>query len=91
MELVLTKNDILTLDGDQSGLQLRCGTGRLWLTQSGDSRDYLLGPGQIHTIGRRGRVVIWALEAATLQTMSDAATAPTTDRWHLHFGAVASR
>lgn len=86
MELVLAKNDIVTLDGDQSGLQLHCRSGHLWLTQAGDSRDHLLAPGQHHTIARRGRVVIWALAPATLQTCSASAPAPAADRWHLHLG-----
>jgi hypothetical protein len=88
MELLLKGHDILTIDGDQRGLQLFCGSGRLWVTQQGDSRDYLLGPDQSHTVSCRGRVVIFALSPATLQTRTATRLAPAGGGWTLRLDAV---
>jgi len=85
MELVLNDNDILTIDGDQRGVQLCCRSGRLWITQEGDARDYLLGPGQVHTVSCCGRVVIWALTPATFATRATTWLAPAAGGWALRF------
>jgi len=62
MFLQLAKNELLTIDVKRNGLRVRCRSGRLWVTQAGDSRDHLLGAGQEVLLLRGGRVVIHALE-----------------------------
>lgn len=48
------------------GERVRCEGGLVWLTQSGDATDYLLRAGESFTAQRRGRVVVQALEPASL-------------------------
>ena len=38
--------------------QVRCERGAVWVTQEGDARDRVLGPGQRLTLTRSGKVVI---------------------------------
>ena len=67
MKIALKKQELLGLDGDARGICIRCEAGRLWITQAGDSRDHLLAVGDSFTVASRGRVVIVALEGASLE------------------------
>ena len=44
-----------------------CERGIVWLTQSGDTRDYLLRAGECFTVTRRGRIVAQAMEESLLR------------------------
>jgi len=44
------------------GQSIRCIRGALWVTQDGDPRDIILGPGERYEIDRPGGVVISAFE-----------------------------
>lgn len=46
------------------GLHVQCLSGSLWLTQDGDPRDIVLGPGEGATIERDGLSVVTALSDA---------------------------
>lgn len=76
MEIVLAKHETLVIDGAPRQIRIVCGSGRLWLTRSGDSRDYLLSAGTAMTIHGAGRIVIWALEPSTLQNITATVQAP---------------
>lgn len=62
MDMQMLKGELVTFDVDRPGVRIRCRSGRVWVTQAGDSRDYLLAAGQQVALRRRGRVVITALE-----------------------------
>ncbi|MCP3140079.1 DUF2917 domain-containing protein [Pyxidicoccus xibeiensis] len=51
-------------------LTLTCGEGLLWLTREGDSRDYVLNPGQTVRLEVPGRVVVQALRPASFRLAS---------------------
>jgi hypothetical protein len=67
MEIFLRQGEIFNLEGDARALTIRCLGGSLWITQPGDSRDHLLGPGQAMTVGCRGRIVVVATAEARVQ------------------------
>ena len=47
-------------------------SGRVWVTQTGDTNDYVVEAGQRHVVARTGRVVIEALSAqATLRVLRE--------------------
>ena len=62
MYMHMHKGELLTVKISKGGLHIRCRHGKLWITQEGDSRDYLLGTGQELEMTCRGRVAITALE-----------------------------
>jgi hypothetical protein len=51
---------------DAAGARLKVETGELWVTQEGDPRDLVLGPGDVHAIDRAGLSVLQALASARL-------------------------
>ncbi len=51
---------------DARGMRLAVAAGKVWLTQHGDPRDVVLGPGESFVIDRAGRTVVQALDAAQL-------------------------
>lgn len=46
------------------GSTLSCESGVLWVTQSGDRRDYILFSGETMTVTKRGRVLVEAMRDA---------------------------
>jgi hypothetical protein len=46
------------------GTELRSLEGRVWITQEGDVRDYIVPVGMRYTAGRSGRVVVNAVDGA---------------------------
>lgn len=49
------------------GIEVRCDSGHLWLTEAGDPIDYFLERGTSHRVRTHGVVVIEALSDATLE------------------------
>jgi hypothetical protein len=72
-QLQLEKKAIHSL-ADATGLVLACDEGAVWLTVDGDSRDFVLEPGQTFQAEERGRVLMYAL-APSRVTISAAAPA----------------
>ena len=58
--------DVLSLDGVAHRTRVRCKAGRLWLTQTGKSDDLVLEPGDAYACDTSGRLVITALDRATV-------------------------
>ena len=54
-----------------TGLQLRCESGVVWLTQSGNKIDYVLCAGDIWQAKSCGRVVIQAMESKPVELWVD--------------------
>jgi hypothetical protein len=48
------------------GMVIRCVSGNLWITQTGDARDTVLHAGEMFTPAIKGRVVVQALTDARI-------------------------
>jgi hypothetical protein len=51
---------------DAAGMRIACRSGTVWVTQSLDTRDVVLQPGDSLEIGRRGVTVVHATECASV-------------------------
>lgn len=60
----LKKGQFLKLN--EQGLSLRISRGRIWLTRSGDQKDYLLNQGETMSSDMNSLFLIEALEDATV-------------------------
>jgi len=69
-KLHLEKNDIFRIKKLRPGMELSCEKGILWVTQSGDYRDYLLTPGKNLIMKKHGRVLIEALREVEFKISS---------------------
>jgi hypothetical protein len=70
MEILLAENETMSIDPVPENLRIVCRSGRIWLTQSGDSRDFLLRAGESFSAAQRGRIVLWTLAAAQVDITS---------------------
>jgi hypothetical protein len=64
----LSPSSVLAVQ-DGTGTRVLCRTGILWVTQEGEVKDSVVGPGEVLTIHRPGRTVISALETSTLMLL----------------------
>lgn len=71
-ELELAHGDVLLLQHLHLGQILYGLSGMVWVTQEGDSRDHLLGPGGAFRVQGRGRVVVQGLKRSRVLITSDA-------------------
>ncbi|GFO54863.1 hypothetical protein GMSM_18700 [Geomonas sp. Red276] len=86
MEIVLDDGAVLGIDGRHGLCAVRCLEGALYVTRTGDPRDYCLGPGEQMEIGKRDHVVVEAWGAARLKcTAADAKASRSrgAEVWHL--------
>jgi hypothetical protein len=60
-DITLDKYRLWNIDGDRRGDVIRCLYGKLWITQEGDLKDYILEPGQDFWVTKAGTVVVQAL------------------------------
>ena len=63
MRYILSENELFGLSNRKENLLIHCEEGTLWITRSGDFKDYILKPGEIHEIKRvpTGKIVILAM------------------------------
>ena len=66
MKTHLKKKELVAIERDARGLTVSCLDGAVWLTQNGDLNDHLILPGMSFTVSCKGKVVMVALNAATL-------------------------
>ena len=59
----LAAGEVLTLD-NAPGTRILARLGTVWVTEEGDNRDHIVGPGDSLVVARAGRTVIQALKAA---------------------------
>lgn len=76
MELNLRETELITLELAAIPCKLACHSGKLWVTVTGDNRDYLLQAGASHSFPKGGNLVIEAWEDSTVLVMHPAASAP---------------
>lgn len=72
MEILLPENETMSIEPVPENLRIVCRSGRIWLTQSGDSRDFLLRAGESFSACRRGQLVLWALAEARIDVSARA-------------------
>jgi hypothetical protein len=65
----LAAGELIGLDGGR-GTTLRVTRGTLWLTFEGDTRDVVLGVGDVFTVDRGGLTLIEAQDSATVCVMA---------------------
>ena len=73
-DVLLERNELFRLDGDQRDLIVKAVEGRIWLTQTGDPRDIILEKGQTFQVDRSGLVLLQGLPAARLRFTTQALT-----------------
>jgi len=66
MEILLPEHETMSIEPVPENLRIVCRSGRIWLTQSNDSRDFLLRAGESFNASRRGQLVLWALADARI-------------------------
>ena len=67
--LTLAQNAAVSVEA-RAGTALRSLAGRLWITQEGDARDYIVPAGMRYTAARGGRVVVNAVDGAAQVAVS---------------------
>lgn len=65
-DIQLHRREIYRLDKCRPGTEIICTGGTLWVTQSGDLKDHILGQGQKFVINHPDTVLIEAIPEATL-------------------------
>lgn len=63
--LSLARDGLLALR-DAQGTRILCHEGALWVTQEGDIRDLIIGPGDALTLRAPGLTVVTAVQPSTL-------------------------
>jgi hypothetical protein len=58
VELCLDTNNVFRLERGAQGATILALSGRLWVTRSGDDRDYLLEAGERYVVRNKGMVLV---------------------------------
>ncbi len=66
IQLVLKRHQLISLRGAQPRMAVNCNHGVLWITNSGDPYDHIIGAGRRFTPKRKGNVLIEAMRDATV-------------------------
>ena len=66
IELLLQPRQILDLEETEHRMAIECKSGVLWVTHSGEARDYMLKAGKRYTSKTKGKIVIQAINEARL-------------------------
>ena len=66
MKIHLKKKELVAIEKNAKGMTVSCLDGEIWLTQSGDINDHLILPGKSFTVSCKGKIVLIALNSATL-------------------------
>lgn len=61
--LALEPGEILSLD-DACGMRIHAREGTVWVTEEGERRDFVVGPGEAFRVRRGGRTLVQAMAAA---------------------------
>lgn len=65
-EMFFSRNQIREVR-NREGVTVECLSGQIWITLDGDPRDVVLDPGQMFTAERDKRILVMALEEATVR------------------------
>ncbi len=72
MEMLLSKQELLDLGDQVKGLKIICCGGICWVTQRGDTRDYILKAGESMTSQNNSHLIVTATEECRLRLTSSA-------------------
>ena len=61
--IALESGQVVTLD-DARGTRIVTRTGSVWVTEEGDVRDHVVGPGEVLMVAHNGRTVVQALQSS---------------------------
>ena len=61
--ITLEPGQVVTLD-DAQGTRIVARSGTVWVTEEGDPRDHVVGPGDALIVAHSGRTVVQALQSA---------------------------
>lgn len=61
--LSLGAGQLVTLD-DACGTRISSRSGTVWITEEGEPRDFVVGPGDAFLVTRPGRTLVQAMDAA---------------------------
>ena len=61
--LALEAGQLLSLD-DACGTSIHSRAGTLWITEEGEPRDFVVGPGEAFLVSRPGRTLVQAMAPA---------------------------
>jgi hypothetical protein len=61
--IALEAGQVVTLD-DAQGTRIVTRMGTVWVTEEGDARDHVIGPGDALVVARPGRTLVQALQAS---------------------------
>ena len=64
VRLVLKRHQMLSLRGAKPRVAVNCSHGVLWITNSGDPYDHILGAGRAFSPKRKGNLLIEAMRDA---------------------------
>ncbi len=76
----LTARQTATLR-DAQGTRIECLSGSLWITQEGDTRDVVLGPGEELTLERAGATLVHAFVPSLVLAVVSHPAAPGVSAW----------
>jgi hypothetical protein len=66
VRLVLKKHQLFSLRSAQPRTSIGCTDGVLWITNSNDPRDHILGASQVFSPKRKGKLIIEAMRDASV-------------------------
>ncbi len=90
----LADNEATSLGRPGSGLEVACIAGLVWVTQSGDLEDHVLGPSEAIRLAGRGHVAMMALAPSRVlvtTTRTSPRTVPESARWTGETCGISSR
>lgn len=69
MELLLEKNELMSMGKQLKGCTIICTKGRCWVTQENNGTDYILAPGKELKIFSNGHLVVTATEDCRIKVI----------------------
>ncbi|HUQ29060.1 MAG TPA: DUF2917 domain-containing protein [Usitatibacter sp.] len=72
--LSLEAGQVVTLD-DAQGTRILARSGTVWVTEEGENRDHIVGPGDALVVARPGRTLVQALKPAWISLADGRAAA----------------
>ena len=70
----LAPGEVVTLD-DAQGTRIVARVGTVWVTEEGDARDHVIGPGDALVVARPGRTLVQALKPSWISIAEGASAA----------------
>jgi hypothetical protein len=69
MELLLEKNELMSMGRQLKGCTIICTEGRCWVTQEKNHTDYILAPGKELQVACNGHLVVTATEDCRIKVV----------------------